>query len=370
MKRNKTVKTVVNNTTSNPSELFNKLEELKKKKKELLDRKNAIQEKCAKLNKQLPLPDAQGKSEDFMDFPQFKIRIPRWDMSKIHTRKEGQRVGVFGKSGGGKSYLAMDLMRHNQDIPVWAIFSGSEAANKQFSKFLPNDLMVHYTLDIDALNEIKLRQQKVMKEWRIDNEDGDCIGYSHNPAVGIILDDLAEYESEMKKDPVISFYHCLSRHYKVLYIELFQYYSQLIPKYRRQLSHVFVLATSSEKDLKALYGEFFGGKFSFSVFKEIFNECTKDRGALVLDTQDKSLDNVYFYRAPFPMPKFKVGTKKSKRLQEYFYNEKWDDTTDRIAKQQEWKNIEEETRKLEEELEKEQAILKNQEMAMNDIESN
>lgn len=53
-----------------------------------------------------------------MDHP--IIRIKRFDMSTINTKREGERVGIFGFTGTtGMSYLSMDIMTHNRPIPSW-----------------------------------------------------------------------------------------------------------------------------------------------------------------------------------------------------------------------------------------------------------
>ncbi len=346
--------------TLNPADLQKKLEELRKHKNEIESKKQLLKEKYEGLQKKTNLPLAPDIAEatKYMEIPKHNIRIPFYDLNRLNTRKEGLRVAIFGNTGSGKSYLARMIMKHNQDIPYWVIFSGSESRNKQYSRHLVNDLTVYYNLDIDALEKIHARQLKVVKEWRIEDENKELIGYEHDPSIGIILDDVVEDEATLKKNPIFSYFHCVSRHDKVLFIELFQYYTMLISKYRRQCSHVFIMRPTSESEYKSMHREFFS-MYSYSIFKEIVDKCTENHGALVVEVNNQSADRVFYYRAPEKIPNFVCGTKKSKKLQKFFYNPEWENDTIHMAQ------MTEETKKEAEELEKqiaeEEAMLKQQE---------
>lgn len=166
-------------------------------------------------------------------------------------------------------------------------------------------------MDGNILEKVKQRQIAVTKQWK--HGDGDNITYEHDPSIAVIIDDVVEDEKQMKQNPIFSYYHCVSRHHKVLYIELFQYYSMLIPKYRRQLSYVFIMRPNSENDMKSMHREFFS-MYTYNVFKEIVNTCTANRGCLVVSVLSQDENRVFYYKAEYPPKQFKVGTKYSRMM--------------------------------------------------------
>lgn len=116
----------INDTTE---ELRQKLELLKQRKAEIEASKQRFQKKYEEIRQKAgkevtDIAEVLTNPDDYIEFPKHNIKIPKFDMSKLNTNKEGQRVGIFGMTGSGKSYLAIDIMRHNRSIPYWIILSG------------------------------------------------------------------------------------------------------------------------------------------------------------------------------------------------------------------------------------------------------
>lgn len=293
-------------------------QQLEQKKKELEERfKKLAEDKEAKLQ---DLKDA----EKYLEIPNTRFRLKFFDITKINTKKEGQRVGIFGKTGSGKSYVAKAIMWANRTIPWWVVMCQSEPVNHQYGMHMENDLTIYDYYDENGLNEVKLRQTDFCSKNKVPGSEPPK--YVNDPSLTVLLDDLAEYESEMRKSRVLGYLHCVSRHHNVLFIELYQYYAQLIKKYRRQLSWVIVMNPNSETDIKDMHKEFFG-MFSYPEFKKVIMKATTDHGCLVLDALSDSAnieERVFYYRAPYPSLKFKVGTRWSRKLQKHFYKKNWE----------------------------------------------
>lgn len=300
----------------------------------LLMRKKELSERLKKItqDKQAKLEDLKYGMQKFLEVPNTRYKLGFLDIRDINTKKEGQRIGIFGQTGSGKSYVAKAIMGANKHIPFWVIMCQSESTNHQYGMHMINDLTIWDYYDEEALISVKNRQIKVCEEWKIPKTEPSQ--FVHDPSVCVLLDDLAEYEEDMNKSKVLGYYHCVSRHHKVLFIELYQYYSQLKPKFRRQLSWVVVMRPSSDTDIKNMHKEFFGA-LKFNDFKEVLLAATQSNGCLVLNILSKeNIENrMFYYKAPYPSEEFIVGTKWSKKLYQHYYNDEWKNTTEEVNEQ-------------------------------------
>lgn len=322
-----------------------RIQELKEKRDVLLKKYQLlVKDKTAKIE------DLKKEKEKLLCVEGTKIQIRPLDIYRINTKKEGQRVGIFGMTGSGKSIVALAIMAANSHIPYWQIHSSSESRNHQYGRHLPNELTIFDDLDVKGLENCKLRQLKKCKEWEIPNTDP--TEYKYDISIGIIIDDVAEDESVIRKEPIFKYIHCVSRHDGVLFIELYQYYSQLIPKFRRQLSWVFIMRPVSEKDVKTMHNEFFS-MFTYSNFKQLIQIATKNHGCLVLDVLNQEPEigsRVFYYKAPYPVPGFKIGTRYSRKMYGHLYDPQWEDTrkNERNEKEIELAQLSEQQRELNE----------------------
>ena len=352
--------------TDKLNELRNYLENLKKRKQELEENKEILQKRFQNIQQKVGIEDIKDEVNNnnllAIEFPEHKITIPPFDMRKLNTSVEGQRVGIFGMTGSGKSKLAIDIMRYNKSIPLWTIYSSSESCNNQYGCHMENDLFVFDHLDIKMLKVLKERQIRKIKEWKIGTDDN--VTFKHDPSAAVIIDDAVEEEKDMK-DPIFSYYHCVSRHHYILFIELFQYYTMLIPKFRRQLSYVFIMRPNSEKDIKAMHNEFFG-MYTYKVFKEIVQKATVNHGALVIDVLSQDENRVFFYKATYPTPQFIIGTKYSRMLMKHYYDPNWEENKEKLKEIE--SNTQKEAQELEEQIKFEEEKLKKQENYMKTLE--
>lgn len=291
-------------------------------KNDLLNRKQGILERYRKLTKNpnATLEDLKNEMDEWIHIPGTDIRLRKFDISKINTKKEGQRVGFFGKSGSGKSYICMDVINNNKYIP-WIIQSESEPKNHQYGRHFINDLTFFEKFDALGLENGIKRQEEIYKQWKIQPET-DPPEFLHDPSLGIVIDDLAKFKKEVNAAEITAYMHCVSRHDKVLFCELWQYYTQLNAEFRRQLSYIIIMEPQSEKDIKSSYSEFITF-MSYSDYKKVITYATRNHGALVIDTHASNIeDKLTWYRATFPTPNFQVGTPMQRKIQEILYKNK------------------------------------------------
>lgn len=292
----------------------------------LEERKKELEKRLQKItdNKDAKIDNLKENFERYLEIPNSKFRLKWFDPKMINLKKEGQRVGIFGMTGSGKSVVAQQIMLANRYIPYSIIQCSSDPVNHQYSKLLTNDLTVYDEFDEDGLKRVKQRQERFCKEHEIP--DTDPIQYDADPSVLVLLDDLSQFQKEINNSHLLNYYFNISRHHKVLFIDLKQYYAQMKPAWRRQLSWVIIMKPNSPKDIKSMWSEFFG-MFTLKEYTHIINTATVNHGCLVLNALSDSHnleDRVFFYRAPYPCPKFIMGTQWSRKLQKFYYQHGWD----------------------------------------------
>jgi hypothetical protein len=238
-----------------------------------------------------------------------KIRIKKFPMAeRINTTKDGKRVLIVGGSGMGKSTVALDVVRFNKHIPVWMVVSPTEGRNHTFGPHFPQGC-IQDTLDIGALHRFKDRQEKRCEDWQVKGSK-DPIRYHKDPSGGIILDDV-NVTSSLFKEEIFSWAYFNSRHDKVLWLQLTQYFMSVPIEHRRNLSFLICFRQNSPKEIKKIFDEFAGVFHKFTDFKKALEICTADFRCMVIDCLNPSTrieDRIFWYRAPRNQPPFKAGS--------------------------------------------------------------
>lgn len=257
-----------------------------------------------------------------------KQYIYEFDPTVLHTRDDGKRIAIIGASGSGKSRLALELMRFHKNIPAWMILNPSEPANHMYGPYVESEALIHDHDDVkvlvEALYQFKQRQIKRCKEWSIPGTDP--VRYHPDPSAGCIIDDMCE-DPKIFNDPIFGWLMCNSRNFKSWVIFLVQYAYFLPKKFRRQLSHIFLFAMRSTKDIKTMWEEFGSVFDKFEDFKRAFLMATKNRGTLVIDMRDQSgkiEGSIFWYRHQFKQPPFKLGQKWFNDQVKQRYNPAWE----------------------------------------------
>jgi hypothetical protein len=253
-----------------------------------------------------------------------KVRIRKFPIAeRINTTKDGKRILIVGGSGMGKSTVALDIVRYNKHIPVWMIVSPTEGRNHTFEPHFPKGC-VQDTLSIEALNRFKKRQEKRCEDWQVPGSK-DPIRYFRDPSGGIILDDV-NVTAQLFKDEIFNWAYFNSRHDKVLWIQLTQYFMSVPISHRRNLSFLFCFRQNSAKEIKKIYDEFAGMFKKFSDFMTAMEICTADYRCMVIDCLNPSTkvqDRIFWYRAPRQQPPFTAGADWFWKTIEAAYDKDW-----------------------------------------------
>lgn len=259
--------------------------------------------------------------------------IFRYDLKKLRDRKDGgKRICILGGSGSGKSFLGIDILKALRHIPVHTIINPSESSNPRYGSHVPNESVVCDSEDRDEwilmLQKLKIRQRKRCMQWKIPNTDP--IEYIEDPAAVCLLDDVSE-DLKIFKDPIFRWLYANSRNNLVWLIHIIQYYTFLLPEYRRSLSHLFLARIQNINDMKNIWAQFFGMFEKFGAFQEAVNKASAKYRWLVVDILSSSTkleDRVFFYDHCYKQPPFIVGAEWWHKEVNRVYDPEWAKTYD------------------------------------------
>lgn len=264
--------------------------------------------------------------------------IYRFDTSSIAMDKDGKRIAIVGATGSGKTRLALELIGIHKDIPAWMIINPSEGGNHAYGPHVENEAIIH---DNDNPKELvkdllgfKRRQLKRCKQWSIP--DTDPIQYDPDPSAALVIDDMAE-DPKVFNDPIFGWLYCNSRNFKAWIIFLVQAAVLLPKKFRRQISHLFLFAMSSNDDIHDMWKEF-ASIIPFEEFKQVFLLATENHGTLVIDVakqSNKLEEKIFYYKHKWKQPPFKVGAEWFNRQVRARYDAVWEERQDRELKERE-----------------------------------
>ena len=247
------------------------------------------------------------------------LEIRKFDISTISSDK----VCVFiGKRETGKSFLVKDLLYHHRKIPIGTVISGTEGANKFYSKMVPS-LFIHeqYT---EAIITNALKRQKLIVKKKV--KEMESYGKSNiDPSAFLILDDCL-YDNKWVKDPNIRSLFMNGRHYKVLFLITMQYALGIPPNLRTNIDYVFILRENYVSNRKRIYEHYAGMFPTFEIFCQVMDQCTEDYNCLVIHNNAKSNkleDQVFWYKAS-SRNDFKIGADEFWKHHSNNYNNDYD----------------------------------------------
>lgn len=223
------------------------------------------------------------------------------------------RVCVFiGKRNTGKSFLIRDIMYYKKHIPTGVVLSGTEEGNGFYGKFIP-DLFIYGDYDKEAIERVMARQKQL-----IHNKKSNCGTF-------LLLDDCM-YDNKFMRDTCIRQVFMNGRHWKIFFMLSMQYCLDMPPALRANIDYVFILRENIVSNREKIWKNFFGIFPTFDLFNKTMDACTENYECLVLDNTVKSNkieDCVFWYKAKYPPPTFKVGSPQFWAAHKKMYNPKY-----------------------------------------------
>lgn len=159
-----------------------------------------------------------------------KQYIYEFNPNTLMPSSDGNRIGICGVTGVGKSWLMIKLLQFLKNIPVWMILNPSEPGNHMYGPHVENEGIIHDEEDtkvlLQRLENLKARQIKRCKEWRVPNSEP--AKYYIDPSIGCIADDICE-DTKVFNEKIFGWLMCNSRNFKTFFAILVQYY-RFLPK--------------------------------------------------------------------------------------------------------------------------------------------
>lgn len=231
---------------------------------------------------------------------QEEINIRRFEPD---TMKRHKIVLIIGPQYSGKSRLLQELLYYiNPSLPI--LTDPNEFATGFYGSILPKQCK-REQLDNDWLEKFCSRQRALLDFNRQKRRNLDI-------SAGLILDhcvpDLIDLKWE--KNPNFKFLFTTGKEAGCSLVFTSPYPIKMPAHFLSSIDYVFLLKESNKANKKKLF-DMFGGMFGkLEYFEEVFNACTVNYRALVIDRTKRTTelqDQVFWFRAPDRPRRYKLG---------------------------------------------------------------
>lgn len=210
---------------------------------------------------------------------------------------DGVKILFIGRPGSGKTHAIKYLLfckRHI--IPVGVVFAGTESSNSFWSSMFPKTFIFN-SVDVGQVENVVARQAHHMAQMP-------------NGWVAMVFDDVADDKQSLNA-PIFKTILKNGRHFRIFFIIVCQYMTDLPPALRNNADFVFIYREPSITTRKKLFDNFGGVCGDFSTFSHIMDAITGDHTCMVIDNanQCNSIeDTIFWFKAPADLPAdFKFG---------------------------------------------------------------
>lgn len=231
------------------------------------------------------------------------VDIRRFDPEQMRKHKI---ILIIGPQYSGKSWLLKDLLYYNN--PSFPVLVNPNEFNGFFGGVLPKQCKLR-EIDNDWLEKFCSRQTTLLEFNKQNRRNLDC-------GAGLIMDHFTGDLTTRLKWHLNPRFNWLFQSGKEASTSMYvtsPYPVKLPPHYLAAVDYVFMLRETNKSNKKRLFADF-GGMFgTFENFEDIFDQCTINYRALVVDRTKRASqisDQVFWYRAPKRPRQFRVGSPK------------------------------------------------------------
>jgi hypothetical protein len=244
------------------------------------------------------------------------------EKNRIDPNKGPCTILLVGCKRTGKSTLMEDLVYHCRNIPAGIIVTGSASTSEEFSKFFPKSCIFN-NLDksMNTLIDRIITKQEKKRKRNYDPKKFTCL---------VLMDDCGYDDKFFRNNKTLNKLFMNGRHYNMLTIISLQYCKSVPPTLRGNSDYVFILREPSRERRRDLWKEFAGNIQTFELFCTIMDQLTENHGCMVVDRTvitNNIEDCIFHYRAAYPVPKFKAGSKSLWKKHKMYYKSDSEDET-------------------------------------------
>ena len=220
---------------------------------------------------------------------------------------------IIGKRCSGKSILLFDIMSR---MDGWFNFglalTPTQSSRAKFAAAMP-DVMI----DKQSSERLDAYVQMINKLY------DKCTAQDKPTKKTFLLCDDTAYDDKFMRSKTLSEIFLNGRNFGCTCLLVLQYLMKVGPDLRGNADFVFVFWDNNGKNQDKIH-EFWFNMMPKSTFKEVFAECTKDYGVLVMDVRASATsrdwhDCVFWYkgRTPSEIPSFSLCDKDFFKLNDY-----------------------------------------------------
>lgn len=227
--------------------------------------------------------------------PVVSVYIKKFNMGKAGVNNS--TCLFLGNKGTGKTTLIKDFLYHHQDIPCGFVINPVEDASPAYTGHIP-DLFIHDKYNTDMIARF-VQRQKVITQKKLSNTT-DCNCNLIDNRAFMVLDDCLYDAKKLGNDTNLKFIFMNGRCYNITALISMQYPLSIPPYMRAQFDYIFIFKDGMGRDRRKIYEHYCGMFSTFELFNQVFEQCTKDHGCMVIDntsTSDKLEDQVFWYKA-------------------------------------------------------------------------
>lgn len=233
--------------------------------------------------------------------------MPEFSIKRFNPKKmKPNTVALFlGRRGSGKTTTMEQVIYHHRNIPTGTIFSNTDSANDDWSKHFP-DTYIYEDYDPDVAKRVILGQKRLKRKCK------------RNPRKKmkqtlVLLEDCMYDKNLFTNEPTIRSILMNGRHWGIFFFISVQYMMDLPRPLRTQFDYIFLFRDNDMDNRQKYWKSWAGFIPTFEAFNEIYKELTRGKGScMVIDgtvMADNIEDCIFWYRAKFPPPSFKFGSK-------------------------------------------------------------
>lgn len=233
-----------------------------------------------------------------------RLRVRKWDPSTI---KDDRIVLFIGARGTGKSVMQMDIMKHMCSRVDFGVgMTPTMDTLTEWEKHIPPSWL------FEGFNQEKL-------EDMIDAQRRSLRQGRQTRHLFLFLDDCV-YDKKVLKSTAMRDVFLNGRHLKLHMSCAVQYLMDMGPDLRTNIDYVICMREKILANRIKLHKYFFGMFERFEEFNKVFEKCTENYCAMVMDntvaSSSRVEDCVFWYRADPEDTPFKVGSRVFWKLSE------------------------------------------------------
>lgn len=264
------------------------------------------------------MPSKNNKTKNIKVLDMGKDVVPIEEFS-LKSMVQNAIICIIAKRNSGKSWIVRSLLNHYRDVPAGIIICPTDKMSNFYDSIIPS-LYVHYEYSSLTISEILNRQEAMLLKYNEYLKKDKVV----DPRAFIVMDDCLADVKVWATDQNIKELFLNGRHYKILFILTMQHCLGIKPDLRDNIDYVFLLKNNKIGEQKKIWTNYAGIFPTFTAFRQVYNELTKDYGAMVINNKggDEFIETIFYFKAK-KIEKILVGCRQYNKAHANNFDKDW-----------------------------------------------